>query len=254
MKITKFRKITNGKYKVFLENGEAISLYEDVIINNKLLLTKSIDDELLETLVNQNNEFYVRSIALKYISIRMRSVKEMKSYLSRKGINEDLSCQVIDNLIKDGYLNDYNFAKAYCNDQVIMSTKGPNRIRKELCEYGIDNEIIDEVIDEIDNDIIKEKLSNLIKKQIKIRKGSAKSLKIKLVNYFINLGYSNEMIISELSSYKLKSDVNKLEKDYSRLYSKYKDKYDENELKYVLAQKLYAKGYTSEDVSKLEIN
>lgn len=254
MKITKFRKISNGKYKVFLEDGSSLSLYEDVIINNNLLITKNIDDDILPVLLNQNNEFHIHYLAIKYISVRMRSIKEMRSYLERKNIDNILIDQVINTLIKEGYLNDFNFAKAYCNDQIIISTKGPDKIRKELVEFGISNDIINDVIDEIDDDIIKEKLSNLIKKQIKIRKGSAKALKIKLVNYFKNLGYSSELILKELSNYKLKSDINKLEKDYNRLYSKYKDKYNDSELKYVLAQKLYAKGYTSEDVSKIDIN
>ena len=44
MKILKFKKISNEKYKVYLDNGDVLPLFEDVIINNKLLITKEIRD------------------------------------------------------------------------------------------------------------------------------------------------------------------------------------------------------------------
>lgn len=252
MKIIKFKKISKGKYKVYLDDGSIISLYEDVIVNNNLLFTKEISDELINDLNKQNQDIHVYTIALRFISIRMRSIKEVRIYLEKKQVDHDLINKTIEKLIKEGYLNDFNFAKAYTNDQLIISNKGPLKIKNELLNYGIENDIINEVIDEIDACIIKEKLSNLMEKQIKLKKGSVNSLKIKLINYFNNLGYDKGMILEELSKHKLKSDPNKLLKDYNKLYNKYKSKYNENELKYVIVQKLYSKGYTTDDISKLE--
>lgn len=251
MKIIKFKKTAKSKYKVYLDNGEVISLYEDVIIDNNLLLTKELDDLLLKKVNEQNNCVHVYTLALNYISIRMRSIKEVKMYLQKKEINSNLIEETVEKLVKNGYLNDFNFAKAYVNDQLIISTKGPLKIKKELLNYGINNDIVDEVIDEIDIIYLKEKLSNLMEKQVRIKKDSANSLKIKLINYFTNLGYSRNMILEELSNYKLKSDYNKLVKDYNKLYNKYKNKYDENDLKYFISQKLYSKGYTGEDISEV---
>ena len=85
-------------------------------------------------------------------------------------------------------------------------------------------------------------------KQIKIKKGSVNLLKIKLINYFTNLGFDKDMIVKELSYYDLKSDPQKLKNDYDKLYNKYKSKYDESKLTYFIAQKLYSKGYTSDDI------
>ena len=70
MKILKFKKTINDKYKIALDNNTTISLYEDVIINNNLLLTKTIEEDELDDLLRQNNDIYVYSISLNYISIR----------------------------------------------------------------------------------------------------------------------------------------------------------------------------------------
>ena len=251
MKILKFKKTTKGIYKLILDNNDSINLYEDVIINNNLLLTKEIKEEELDDILKQNNDIYVYQISLNYIQVRMRSIKEMKDYLKRKNISNTLIDNTIDKLIKSGYLNDFTFAKAFVNDKLLITNNGPLKIKNELIKLGVSSDIINEVLDDIDNTIIKEKLSNLMEKQIKLKKGSSNSIKVKIVNYFINLGYAKEMILDELSNYKLKSDPIKLKKDYDKLYAKYKNKYDGNSLYYFISQKLYSKGYTKEEIKKL---
>lgn len=251
MKILKFKKISKDKYKLLLDNNESITLYEDVIINNGLLLTKEVDDKLLNKLTKENNDTHAYNISLDYIMVRMRSVKEIKEYLVKKGFNENLISKTIDRLIKNGFLDDLKFTKAFISDQLNITNKGPVKIKKELINHGVREEIINSEVEKIDKILIKEKLSKLLEKQIKIKKGSSNSLKIKLVNYFVNLGYEKEMILEELLNYELKSDENKLKKDYDKLYNKYKSKYDGSKLNYFIAQKLYSKGYTSSDFSKI---
>ena len=43
MKIIKYKKEKSGKYKIYLEDGTTIDTYEDVIINNNLLVKKEIE-------------------------------------------------------------------------------------------------------------------------------------------------------------------------------------------------------------------
>ena len=60
MKILKFKKQSKDKYKLYLDNNSDITLYEDVIIKNNLLITKEISDELYLT------PRYVRRVVQKY--------------------------------------------------------------------------------------------------------------------------------------------------------------------------------------------
>ena len=251
MKILKFKKISNDKYKLYLDNNETITLYEDVIINNNLLLTKQIDNKEIKNLLNQNNEVYAYGLALKFISIRMRSKKEVYDYLLKKNISQYLIDIIIDKLLKEGYLNDFKFSCSYINDQMLLSNYGPYKIKNNLIKYGVDSDIINEAIEGIKEDVVIEKLSKLLEKQVKIKKGSTNLLKVKLVNYFINLGFDKEMIIKELDSYELKSDPEKLKHEYNKLYNKYKNKYEGSKLTYFIAQKLYSKGYTSDDIASV---
>lgn len=252
MKILKFKKTSKDKYKLYLDNGDVISLYEDVIVNNNLLLKKEVDKDLVDELVKQNNDVHVYGMALNYISIRIRSKKELIDYLHKKEVSENLINDTITRLEKEGYINDFTFAKAYTTDQMTLTPKGPLKIKGELIKLGITDDITNEVIEDIDNNIVIEKLNNLLEKQIRIRKDSSNMLKLKLLNYFYNLGYEKEMILNELKNHKVKTDINKLQKEYNKLFIKYSKKFENNELEYVIHNKLYAKGYSKEDISKIK--
>ena len=251
MKIIKFKKLSKDKYKVYLEDGTNINLYEDVIINNNLLLTKEIDEEKIDNILAENSDIHLYGIALNYISVRMRSKKEIKEYLIKKGVTPNKIDEVIDKLVKNGYINDFNFAKAYAKDQMVLTPNGPYKIKMGLIKYGVKEDIINEVIDEIDNNILIEKLSNLMEKQIRIKKGASNMLKLKLINYFSNLGYDKSMILDVMSNYKIKTDINKLKKEYDKLFIKYSKKYEGNELEYFIRNKLYQKGYAKEEIEKI---
>src|SRR5574344_1427279 len=150
MKITKFKKVSKNKYKVYLDSGDTVSLYEDVIVNNNLLLTKEIDNDLLDKLMIQNNDVHTYGMALNYISIRIRSMKEIENYLQKKGISKEEIEKTIEKLTHEGYINDFDFAKAYVNYQLLLTPSGPSKIRMMLSNFGITNDIIDEVMEEVD--------------------------------------------------------------------------------------------------------
>ena len=50
MNIEKYKKLSNGKYRVMLDNGTIMDIYEDVIVKNNLLYKKEIDVSLLDKL------------------------------------------------------------------------------------------------------------------------------------------------------------------------------------------------------------
>ena len=51
MKVIKYKKMANSRYKVYLEDNHELLLYEDVILKFELLLKKDIDDDKLYNLI-----------------------------------------------------------------------------------------------------------------------------------------------------------------------------------------------------------
>ena len=94
-------------------------------------------------------------------------------------------------------------------------------------------------------------MENRIKKKIESNhKYSNNELKNRLLNYFINEGYNKEDILNYLNKYQ-KDDNNILEKEFNKLYLKYKNKYDEEIFILKLKQKLFQKGFPNEEINKL---
>ena len=246
MLVTKYEKTKNNKYKVYLDNGDTITLYEDVILNNNLLLNKNIED--LSSLLESNKEYEAYDKSIRYISIKMRSKKEISTYLS-KLYDKALVNRTIDKLVQNGLINDSKYINAYYLDKINLSNDGPNKIKDNLLKQGIDKELIEKNIT-VDNTVIFEKLNHLIDKRIKSSKGySGNILKQRLITYFINQGYEYDMI-NEIINTKNLTNIEEGIKEYNKLYNKYKDKYDDYKLEAFIRSKLYSKGFDLDEIKR----
>ena len=200
MKIIKYEKKGNNTYKIYLENNQTINLYEDVIIKNNLLYKKEIDESLLEKLDIDNNKEDIYNKCVKYISVRIRGINEIKEYLKRKEIDNILIETTIDKLIKNNLLNDEIFAKAFIKDKLNFTTMGPYRIEQELKKHKIDSNLIYKYLNEIDDETIDNKINKQITKLIKSNR-KKQNIRNKIYTNLLSLGYSNEMILRNIKNY-----------------------------------------------------
>lgn len=200
MKIEKYESINNGQYKIYLSDGTILKINSDVIINNNLLYKKEIDNTLLNKILKENDNANIYNKCVKYISVRLRSKKEIIDYL--KKLNIDNTADIIDKLTKNNLINDEVFTKAFIKDKINFTSYGPYRIRQELNKYNIDNEIIDKYINDVDEEILIDKVDKQINKMIKSnRKYSGNILKSKIYNNLYNNGFDKDMIINVLNNY-----------------------------------------------------
>lgn len=214
---------------------------------------KSVDSTVLDQINKDNNYIIIYYQALSYIKTRQRSKKEINLYLTKKGYEDIIIKYTINKLEKEGYIDDNRFAQSYINDRINLTNDGIYKIRRELINFGIDITIIENYISNINEELIKQKISKIIDKQIKLNtKHSGYKLKNKIFNYLLNLGYDSKMILEYLNKVEIKDDEN-LQKEFSKLYNKYVTKYDDYQLKKVISQKLYQKGYRDIELETLMI-
>lgn len=248
MKIIKYKKLKSNKYKIYLDNDEEIVLYDEVILNNNLLLTKEITN--LNKLLKENEEYDAYFLSLKYINKKLRSKKELYKYLDKKfdiNIIED----TIKKIEKEGYLNDDIYIKSYIHDQVELTSNGYFKILRDLKNNGLDEEIIKKYLDEINNDVWTKKANKLINKMIKTNtKYSTKHLKEKILYDLNNKGYDNSLILDLVNNIDIEDERTILEKNYKILYNKLSKKYSGKELELQLLTKLMSKGFNYNEVKK----
>ena len=201
MKIEKYEKIGTNKYRLYLSNGEVIDTYDDVILKNELLLKKELTNkEYNQILIETNLSEYYNS-CIRYISIRLRSTKEIKDYLTKKKVsNEDIDI-IIDKLTKNKLLDDNHFTECFIKDKLNFTTMGEYKIINELKKHNISNDIINNHSYLWNEDIMIPKIEKLVDKQINNNKKLDKyKLRNKIYYYLLNQGYSTDTVVSVLNN------------------------------------------------------
>lgn len=243
MKIIKYKKGAKGIYKVELDDGRVLALYEDVILKFELLLKKEILEAELKNINDYNLECDVYYVALNNIKARFKSTYDLKEFLRKKEYPIDLIDKAIDKLLGQGYLNDRSFARSYINNQIITTSKGPLKIEKELLEKKIDGNIIKEEMEAFDEDSQLEKINKIINRGLKSnRTRGGVVLKQKIYNDLKVLGYDGYLINRVIDDYSFENDSNIAKKEYDKLYRRLSRKYSGNELENKIREKLYQKG------------
>ena len=202
MNIEKYELVKKNKYNVFLSNGEVVTLDERVITENELLLKKELSIEIYDKVIRESRIYELMDISIKYISIRLRSIKEIKDYLGKKEENIELINIAIDKLIKQGYLDDDRFAKAFIKDKLTLTSMGDYKIKMELQRLGVSYNTIEENMSQIDENLIENKINKQIEKYIRAnKKYTGNILKTKVYNHLVSGGYTKEKVIEILNNY-----------------------------------------------------
>ncbi len=248
MKILKYKKMTNGRYKLYLDDGVELILYEEVILKYELLLKKDIDSNKLKEIGEFNLECDVYYVALKTLKSRFKSVKELRDNLIKKEYPIDLVEKAISKLLKQGYLDDRSFCKSYINNQIITTSKGPYKISKELINKGISKDIIDDEIVNFTEEEQLVKIKKIADRLIKTnRTRGGVVLKRKIINDLIHLGYNTTLINKVLDNLTFDNDKDLATREYEKIYKRLSRKYSGRELEYKIKERLYKLGLYYEE-------
>lgn len=248
MKIEKIKKLKSGKYKLEIDDNKIIT-YDDVILKNNLLFNKEVDEELLNELNIETRYYDVYNRVVKYITTKMRSNLEIKKYLNKLNVDEIDQEKIINDLTKIGLINDNNYVKAFISDKIHLSNNGRLKIKKELLEHNIDEDVIDLELSKYEDDIFIEKINKIIDKKIRTNKNSIFILKGKLYQELTNLGYEKELISSCIENININDNKN-IEKEAISIYNKLIKKYELEEVQQKLKSKLYQKGFKMDDINE----
>ena len=244
MLINKFSKQKNGMYKIQLEDGNSILAHEDIILKYDLLLKKNITQEDKEKIEEENLTYISYDLAIKYISKKMRTAKEIREYLENKKVDKTIIDHTITMLEKSNYIDERVYAKSFINDKINFTNDGPNKILRELIVKGIKEEIATDEILIYDKKQQLEKIEKISKKIVSAnRNKSAYLLKNKIINVLINLGYEKSLIISKINQMSLNDNPDIAKKEYEKIYKKLSKKYSGSELEYKMKQKMSTLGF-----------
>ena len=83
MKINKIKKEKNKMYRIELEN-QTLIVHEEILLKYEILLKKKISEQEIQSILIENKYLTSYYDALKYITKKMRSQKEVQEFLQKK--------------------------------------------------------------------------------------------------------------------------------------------------------------------------
>lgn len=245
MKIERFKKLPQGRYRLYLEKNHVYDFYEEIILQYQLLLSKEISQETLSLCQKENKIWDSYYSSLKLLNKVAKTKKELTIYLSAHDYNEKEIAFAIERLESQGYLDDSSYAKSFVHRQLSTTTKGPLRVKRELAQKGIAIEIIEEVMEEYTAEKELEKLEKIVSKKVQSNHNKSSSLlKRKLVAELSREGFQQEFIKTVCEKFITSTDeLNIAKQEYKKIKQRLQKKYTGKELDYKVKQKLYALGF-----------
>ncbi len=130
---------------VHLDGRRAFDLAVEVADRAGLRAGAILTVEQQEDLIEQDGPYRAREQALRLLSVRDRSVREVETRLHREGFHADEVGSTVEWLVRLGYLDDRRFAAAYAAEKE-RSGWGPRKIRGELVGRGVERPVVEEVL------------------------------------------------------------------------------------------------------------
>ena len=151
MQITEIRKQIGKKdfYSIFVDGQFVCSLDEFSIYKHKMTEGSLIDKQLLEDIQSESMTDVAFSSSVDLLSKMMKTEKQLREYLYKKGYLKKVVDTVVEKLKEYRYLNDEYFAECFVKQKI--NSCGKFKIKNELKLKGIDEEIINKLLDEMEN-------------------------------------------------------------------------------------------------------
>jgi len=261
--MTKIARITtqkknNQRYNIFLkeEEGEkyGFSVDEAILIEYRLRKGLELDESFIQTLKKQDTYYQSYALAIRYLSYRMRTKKEVYDYLKEK-IDEYHIPDIIDRLVKERLLDDGEFAKAFVSTRINTSTKGPQLVKRELIEKGVATILAEEAITQYTFEVEYEKAMKWVQKKLRSsKKDSFQKQRQRIQATLMQKGFTQDVIKEVMEEIKQEKDINQEKKALvhhgKKLLHKHQRKFSGFELRQKVKEGLYRQGFQMDKINE----
>jgi regulatory protein len=149
-KITALKAQKNNpeRISVFLDDEFSFGLYR--VVAAWLEVGQEINEEKIRQLKKAEAGEKAYQRALNFLSYRVRTEAEIRRNLKKHDTPEDFIEQVLERLQRNRLVDDLEFAKSWVDNRSEFRPRGRRALYSELRQKGVDQKIIDEVLQDID--------------------------------------------------------------------------------------------------------
>ena len=197
MIITRIVKKGNKDVTIHFDNDSLLFLAVEVFLKSGLKKGDDISDDRFSFLIEQNKLFHIKQRAFRLLGRRQHASFELRRKLWNKDYEQKLIDQVIEDLKKNGYLDDEAFIREFVAEKSKTKSWSTKRLKSELIKRGVSQKQIDMILNdqpketEFDNAL---KLANKKYEQLLKRISEPKELRNKLSAFLFSKGFDYDLI------------------------------------------------------------
>ena len=197
----KKQKKDENRFSVYVDGEYAFSLIAQDIEYFKLKESCEIAEEKYRFILDTIVYIKAQDLALKYLSYKMRTGKEVRDKLEKSDFSEGIIEKVMEFLTKYNYIDDYQYSMAYIRQSLKLNPVGKYAIQQKLRGYGVEQSVIEKAL--YDSEIDEEKYA----REVIGKKTSGKNYNTdrdlrKLQDFLIRTGFSYDITKTVVDEYK----------------------------------------------------
>lgn len=146
----KAQKKNSNRVNIYLDGEFAFGL--DRTVAAWLSSGQTLDENKIVELQTADTREHAYKQALLFLSYRVRSEKEIRQNLQKHEIPEAVIEGTIEQLRREGFSNDEQFARAWVENRSLYRPRSRRALRLELRQKGLDDSIIDSALAQVDDD------------------------------------------------------------------------------------------------------
>ena len=145
--IEKLKRRKNWKICIF-DSGEYLEVPDEIMVRSALSTGIRLSQIKFAELKTESDTIRAKEKALRMLSYRTRSEKELIQSMRSSGIRQSIAEAVIGDLKRLHLIDDEEFAGKFINDLIRRKPAGEFLLKAELQKKGISDAVIDRVINQ----------------------------------------------------------------------------------------------------------
>ena len=198
MRITKIepQKKRPGRKNIYADGQFVAGVSDETLLRLALRTGDELGPDTLKVLQRTEELHHAKSVALRFLSTRPRTEREMRDKLREKEFADDEISRTIDELKASGVLNDLEFARAFIRDSLALKPLGRVAIARKLLLLGITKETAAQTLDEAFASVDPKELALEAGRRFLRKAGTAgkrtdpRKLKARLSSFLLRHGYT----------------------------------------------------------------
>lgn len=167
----------------------------ETVIQNRLKAGSVVSPEELAAIQLESEKTTALDKALTHITAGMKTEREIRDYLRRKGYLQDVCDYVVERMKDYGFLNDEEYAKAFAENA--KKREGKRMIALKLKRKGVSDEDIECTLENLTGE--EESAKNVLDKYMRGKTTDRETLS-KAYRHLLSKGYGYEIAKSALRS------------------------------------------------------